>query len=63
MEPPRGLSGQAGRPARRRLCEPHRAAVPGLPRSWGEAVGCFGYDVVRRIERLPVRIEREMTAA
>ena len=28
------------------------APVPGLPRFWGGAVGYFGYDVVRRIERL-----------
>jgi anthranilate synthase component 1 len=29
------------------------AQVPGLPRFWGGAVGFFGYDVVRLIERLP----------
>ncbi len=29
------------------------AVVPGLPRFWGGAVGFFGYDVVRLIERLP----------
>ena len=29
------------------------AHVPGLPRLWGGAVGYFGYDVVRLIERLP----------
>jgi len=29
------------------------AAVPELPRFWGGAVGYFGYDVVRQIERLP----------
>ena len=29
------------------------AEVPGLPRLWGGAVGYFGYDVVRLIERLP----------
>jgi anthranilate synthase component 1 len=29
------------------------AAVPGLPRFWGGAVGFFGYDVVRHMERLP----------
>ncbi|HSG48020.1 MAG TPA: hypothetical protein VLA43_09430, partial [Longimicrobiales bacterium] len=29
------------------------ARVPGLPRFWGGAVGYFGYDVVRHIERLP----------
>jgi anthranilate synthase component I len=27
--------------------------VPGLPRFWGGAVGFFGYDVVRFVERLP----------
>jgi anthranilate synthase component I len=29
------------------------AEVPGLPRFWGGAVGFFGYDVVRHVERLP----------
>lgn len=29
------------------------ARAPGLPRFWGGAVGFFGYDVVRQIERLP----------
>jgi anthranilate synthase component I len=29
------------------------APVPGLPRFWGGLVGYFGYDVVRRLERLP----------
>ena len=29
------------------------AQVAGLPRFWGGAVGYFGYDVVRQIERLP----------
>src|SRR5690606_30949231 len=29
------------------------AALPGLPRFWGGWVGFFGYDMVRRIERLP----------
>ncbi len=29
------------------------ANVEGLPRFWGGAVGYFGYDVVRQIERLP----------
>jgi anthranilate synthase component I len=29
------------------------AVVPGLPPFWGGAVGFFGYDIVRRIERLP----------
>ncbi|HEX8395109.1 MAG TPA: anthranilate synthase component I [Longimicrobium sp.] len=36
------------------LLQAHRPAeVPGLPRFWGGAVGYFGYDVVRLIERLP----------
>ena len=36
------------------LLRAHRPAVlPGLPRFWGGAVGYFGYDVVRLIERLP----------
>jgi anthranilate synthase component I len=29
------------------------AEVPGLPRFWGGAVGYFGYDIIRHIERLP----------
>lgn len=29
------------------------AEIPGLPRFWGGAVGYFGYDVVRLVERLP----------
>jgi len=29
------------------------ASLPGLPRFWAGAVGFFGYDIVRRIERLP----------
>jgi anthranilate synthase component I len=29
------------------------AEIPGLPRFWGGAVGYFGYDVVRQMERLP----------
>jgi anthranilate synthase component 1 len=37
----------------RRLRERNCAEVPGLPRFWGGAVGYFGYDVVRQIERLP----------
>ena len=37
--------------ARLRAREP--AHVPGLPRLWSGAVGYFGYDVVRQIERLP----------
>lgn len=36
-----------------RLRERRPAEVPGLPRFWGGAVGYFGYDVVRQIERLP----------
>jgi anthranilate synthase component I len=37
-----------------RLLKAHvPAAVPGLPRFWGGAVGYFGYDTVRLIERLP----------
>ena len=37
-----------------RLLQSHvPAQVPGLPRFWGGAVGFFGYDVVRLIERLP----------
>jgi anthranilate synthase component I len=36
-----------------RLRERVPAEVPGLPRFWGGAVGYFGYDVVRQIERLP----------
>jgi anthranilate synthase component I len=31
--------------------------VPGLPRFWGGAVGYFGYDVVRYMERLPSNSE------
>src|SRR5437879_13266186 len=31
----------------------HPVAVPGLPRFQGGAVGYFGYDVVRHLERLP----------
>ncbi len=37
----------------RRLREWSWAAVDGLPRFWGGAVGYFSYDLVRRIERLP----------
>jgi anthranilate synthase component 1 len=37
-----------------RMLQAHRPAeLPGLPRFWGGAVGYFGYDVVRLIERLP----------
>lgn len=37
----------------RRLQERQPADVEGLPRFWGGAVGFFGYDVVRLVERLP----------
>ncbi|HEU4454613.1 MAG TPA: anthranilate synthase component I [Longimicrobium sp.] len=37
----------------RLLGEHTPAEAPGLPRFWGGAVGFFGYDVVRLIERLP----------
>jgi anthranilate synthase component 1 len=37
----------------RELLNQRPAHVPGLPRFWGGAVGFFGYDVVRHIERLP----------
>src|SRR5215212_9723985 len=37
----------------RMLGETEPAQVSGLPRFWGGAVGFFGYDVVRLIERLP----------
>jgi anthranilate synthase component 1 len=37
--------------ARLRAREP--ADVPGLPRLWSGAVGYFGYDIVRQVERLP----------
>lgn len=37
----------------RRLRERAPAPAPELPRFWGGAVGYFGYDVVRHIERLP----------
>ena len=37
-----------------RMLRAHRPAeLPGLPRFWGGAVGYFGYDAVRLIERLP----------
>jgi anthranilate synthase component 1 len=36
------------------------ASVPGLPRFWGGAVGYFGYDVVRLVERLPARARRDL---
>ncbi|MEX2529421.1 MAG: anthranilate synthase component I [Gemmatimonadota bacterium] len=37
----------------KRLRERAPARVEGLPRFWGGAVGYFGYDVVRLIEKLP----------
>jgi len=48
--------GESGDPlgAFDRMMRAHRPAeVPGLPRFWGGAVGYFGYDVVRLVERLP----------
>ncbi len=36
------------------------AQVPGLPRFWGGAVGFFGYDTVRLIERLPAAPESDL---
>ncbi len=36
------------------------AAVPGLPRFWGGAVGYFGYDIARLVERLPARARRDL---
>jgi anthranilate synthase component 1 len=43
-----------------RLRERTCAEVPGLPRFWGGAVGYFGYDVVRRIERLPEQAKDDL---
>lgn len=37
----------------RRLRARRPVPAPELPRFWGGAVGYFGYDIVRRIERLP----------
>ena len=37
----------------RRLKARVPARVPELPRFWGGAVGFFGYDVIREVERLP----------
>jgi anthranilate synthase component 1 len=34
------------------VAEAQPVAVPGLPRFWGGAVGCFAYDTVRGFERL-----------
>ena len=37
-----------------RMLTRHVAAqLPGLPRFWGGAVGFFGYDIIRHVERLP----------
>jgi len=44
----------------RRLRERTTAPVPGLPRFWGGAVGYFGYDVVRQVERLPELAEDDL---
>lgn len=56
--PEQGWHG-ARRPARpldelrARLAQPAPAEVPELGAFWGGAVGFFGYDVVRQLERLP----------
>ena len=43
------------------LLDEHQAvALPGLPRFCGGAVGFFGYDAVRWIERLPERAQRDL---
>lgn len=44
----------------RRLKARRPAHVEGLPRFWGGAVGYFGYDVVRAIERLPELARRDL---
>jgi anthranilate synthase component I len=44
----------------RRLRMRSPAHVEGLPRFWGGAVGYFGYDVVRQIERLPELAEDDL---
>jgi anthranilate synthase component I len=44
----------------RRLRERVPAGVAGLPRFWGGAVGYFGYDVVRHVERLPELARRDL---
>jgi len=36
------------------------AEVPGLPRFWGGAVGFFGYDLVRLVEKLPEAPEDDL---
>jgi len=43
-----------------RLAEREPADVPGLPRFWGGAVGYFGYDVVRLVEKLPEPARRDL---
>lgn len=43
-----------------RLAARTPAPVAGLPRFWGGAVGYFGYDVVRLMERLPSRARRDL---
>ena len=43
-----------------RLCELTCPPIEGLPRFWGGAVGYFGYDLVRQIERLPELAERDL---
>jgi len=44
----------------RRLKARVPAELPGLPRFWGGAVGFFGYDVVRYMERIPAKAPREL---
>jgi anthranilate synthase component I len=44
----------------RRLRERVPAAVAGLPRFWGGAVGYFGYDLVRFIEKLPEQADDDL---
>jgi anthranilate synthase component I len=44
----------------RRVRERVPAPVTGLPRFWGGAVGYFGYDVVRQVERLPELADRDL---
>ncbi len=43
-----------------RLRDRSPAQIGGLPRFWGGAVGYFGYDVVRQIERLPDFAESDL---
>ena len=44
----------------RRLRDRVSPQIDGLPRFWGGAVGYFGYDLVRQIERLPDLTERDL---